>query len=155
MLVADGVEGVSLHALAEQLLAGGAVPRFVGIRLGTVAPLAGDAIDVDVTFEAAPSVLFDAMVVPDGADAVARLAADGRTLEFLKDQYRHCKPILVWGAGADLLKKAGIPDTLPSGSPDPGLVFGAVKQRDAAADAFVKALARHRSFDRETDPPVV
>jgi catalase len=154
ILVADGVDGDPLKALAERLLAAGAVPRFVGTRLGAVESINGDPIEVDVSMEAAPSVLFDGVVLPDGGEAVERLAADGRTPEFLKDQYRHCKPILVLGAAANLLEKAGIPQTLPSGKPDPGLLVTSEKG-DSAAKDFMTALARHRHFDRETDPPVV
>jgi catalase len=127
------------------------VPRFVGSRLGIVRTAAGEK-QVDSTVEATPSVLFDAVVVPDG-DAAAGLAADGRCLEFLKDQYRHCKPILVLGAGTSLLEKAGIPAALPSGEADPGLLFGLGK--GDSADAFVAAIARHRHYERETDPPLV
>ena len=71
--------------------------------LGSVQPAAGDAIEVDVSLEAAPAVLYDALVLPDGDEAIAALRADGRTLEFIKDQYRHCKPILALGAGEQLL----------------------------------------------------
>ena len=39
----------------------------------------------------------------------------GHALEFMKDQYRHCKTILALGAGATLLDKADIPGTLPGG----------------------------------------
>ena len=60
--------------------------------------------------------------LPDGAAAVEALGDVGQALEFVKDQYRHCKPILALGAGAELLAKAGIPPTLPSGEPDPGLL---------------------------------
>ena len=48
------------------------------------------------------------------------LRADGRTLEFIKDQYRHCKPILAVGAGGQLLTACGIETALPDGPPDPG-----------------------------------
>jgi catalase len=81
------------------------------------------------------------------------LAADGRALEFLKDQYRHCKTMLAIGSSADLLARAGIPTTLTDGSADPGLLLAAPGGVDA--DAFVAALARHRHFERETDPPRV
>ena len=75
-------------------------------------------------------------------------------LEFLKDQYRHCKPMLVVGAGADVLDKAGIPDELPSGGDDPGVLYG--NDVDGAlSKAFVALLGTHRTFDRETDPPRV
>ena len=49
------------------------------------------------------SVLYDALVLPEGAEAVDALRADGHTLEFIKDQYRHCKPILALGASEQLL----------------------------------------------------
>jgi catalase len=152
MLVADGVDGDRLRSLADRLTAAGAVPRFVGSRFGAVSSISGDAIEVDVTMEAAPSVLFDAIVLPDGKDAVKRLTDDARTLEFLKDQYRHCKPILALGAASALLEKADIPAMLPSGRPDPGLLTS-VGTDDAIGERFVEALAKHRHFDRESDPP--
>jgi len=155
ILVADGVEGRGLKAIVERLTAAGAVPRFIGPQLGSVKTTGGDAIEIDLPISAAASVLFDAIVLPDGNDAIDRLAGDGRAQEFLKDQYRHCKPILVLGAASKLLTKVGIPQKLPSGQPDSGLVFGASKESQSAATAFIAALAQHRHFDRETDPPIV
>jgi len=153
ILVADGVDGDTVGALAERLLAEGAVPRVIGARLGTVESAHGDPFEVDATLETMPSVLFDAVALPEGADAAERLAIDGRAIEFVKDQYRHCKTILVLD-GAGLLEKAGIPSTLPSGQPDPGLVLGQGTDT-SVLDAFVEALAKHRHFDRESDPPLV
>jgi catalase len=155
ILVADGVEGDPLIALAGRLTAAGASPQFVGSRLGVVEPVNGDPIEVDVTMETTPSVLFDALVLPDGDAGVQRLAADARTFEFLKDQYRHCKPILALGAASELLEQASIPLTLPSGKSDPGLVRGRSHEIEPIAKAFMNALAKHRHFDRETDPPLV
>ena len=40
------------------------------------------------------------------------------------------------------------------GSADPGLI-GATGDPAAAASAFLAALAKHRHFERETDPPAV
>jgi len=78
-----------------------------------------------------------------------RLATDGRALEFVKDQYRHCKLVLVL-SGARLLDKA----ELLSEDPDPGLVVG--HGIDASVvDAFIEALGQHRHCDRESDPPLV
>jgi catalase len=98
-------------------------------------------------------VLYDAVVLPDGRAAVEALRADGRTLEFIKDQYRHCKPMLIAGASQALLDACGIPTSLPDGKPDTGLVVAA--DAAGAADAFIKAIAKHRHFARETDPPRV
>jgi catalase len=153
ILVADGCDGTSLVALADRLTGEGAVPRFVSTTLGSVQPAAGDAIEVDVSLEAAPAVLYDALVLPDGDQAVNALQADGHTLEFIKDQYRHCKPILAVGAGEELLTASGIDTSLPSGQPDPGVI--ATANASKASGAFIAAIARHRHFARDTDPPRV
>jgi catalase len=155
ILVADGITSRPLIDLASRLAAAGAVPRFIGPTLGKVSANDGDGLQVDAPVAGAPAVVFDAVILPDGADAVAALAADGRMLEFLKDQYRHCKPILVLGASSGLIDKAGIPLTLPSGKPDPGLVVAASGEAGKTFDAFKGALAAHRHFARETDPPRV
>ena len=132
------------------------MPRFVGVAARHGADgRRGDPIEVDATFETMPSVLFDAVVVPDGAEAVDAPGGRRRRLEFVRDQYRHCKPMLALGASALLLERAGILPTLPSGEADPGIVLGRAGAGNAAARAFVQALAQHRHFERETDPPRV
>jgi catalase len=127
----------------------------VGITLGPVEGSDGATLETDVTLETAPPVLFDALVLPAGAQAVEALAKVGQTMEFLKDQYRHCKPILVLGESVQLLEKAGIPQTLASGEEDEALI---VSEQAAASDAiqrFTAAIARHRNFARDSDPPPV
>ena len=65
------------------------------------------------------------------------------------------RPILCFGSAAELLEKAGIPATLPDGGSDPGLLRHAPNDVERAIPAFAKALALHRHFERETDPPLV
>ena len=155
LLVANGVAGASLQALHAELLGLGAVPRFVGARLGAVASEDGDPIDVEVTIEAAPSVLWDALVIADGAAAAEALKADGQVLEFVKDQYRHCKTLLALGSGGEILEAADIPPELPNGEADPGVLRFAAEEGEEAVAAFAAALAQHRHFARQTDPPRV
>ena len=152
LLVADGCDGGPLTALADRLTAAGAVPRFVAARLGQVTTASGDTIEIDVSLEAAPSVLYDAVVLPSGEDAVRSLLRDGQTWEFVRDQHRHCKTLLAFGNGVGLLESCGIPLTLPTGDPDPGLIVAAAGKSDDAIDAFITALAKHRHFARETIP---
>ncbi|HTV80456.1 MAG TPA: catalase [Steroidobacteraceae bacterium] len=149
VLIAEGVEGQSLTTIVQSLQKAGAVVRLLGSRLGTVTAADGQALEADASLENSPSVLFDALVLPDGSEAIAALAKDGHTLEFLKDQYRHCKAILVLGAAADLLAKAGIPS-----AQDPGLIVAAGGAH-ADATAFIKAIGRHRHPERDSDPPPV
>jgi catalase len=155
VLIADGIRGTPISSLLQRLTKAGAVTRFLGTRLGTVGSIDGDRFSVDATLENSPPVLFDALVLPDGVDAVEALAKDGHTLEFLKDHYRHCKTILVLGASSKLLKKAGIFDVLPSGQPDPGLLTLEADELDAAPARFIEAMAKHRHFERDSDPPLI
>jgi catalase len=155
ILIADGADAKPLQKLAARLLALGAVPRFVGSRLGVVDTAGGAQVEVDTTVEAMPAVLFDAVVISDGADAARLLGIDGRVLEFIKDQYRHCKPMLAFGAGATVLESARIPTTLVSGDADPGLILAKGKDTEPAAEAFITSLGKHRFYERETDPPRV
>ena len=85
-------------------------------------------------------------------------------VEFVKDQYRHCKPILVLGSATTLLEAANASAQLPDGSPDPGVVVAPPVEPDAAEplggvagpiQAFIGALGKHRHFEREVDPPPV
>jgi catalase len=154
ILVAAGVEGESITSIMDALDEAGAVVRLLGSRLGTVISEAGETFEVDATLENSPSVLFDALVLPDGTEAVESLARDGRALEFLKDQYRHCKTILALGASSMLVEQAGISPQLPTGADDPGLIMAASSEA-LDPQIFIAAVAQHRHLARDSDPPLV
>jgi catalase len=149
ILVADGIDGAAVSELQAVLLEAGAVPRLMGTRIGPVRTADGVALEADVSTENEPGFLFDAMVLPDGEAGVAALAADGRTLEHVKDQYRHAKTLLALGASVSLLQQAGI----AGDGDDPGVIAAT-----AGADTwkrFIAAVALHRHWSRESDPPRV
>ena len=155
LLIAPGVMGASIAQVHAALLAEGAVPRLVAPRIGPVGTEEGGKLEADASLENEPGFLFDALVLPDGQAAVEVLAKDGHTMEFIKDQYRHCKTILVLGAARALLDKAGVPTTLPGGKADAGLIIAPSGSAANAAAAFIRGIALHRHTDRETDPPQV
>jgi len=167
LLVADGVEAAATRAVYDALTEAGAMARIVGTRLGLVEAADGSMLKAETTVAAMPSVLWDAVVLPAGDEAIEELAANGQVLEFIKDQYRHCKTIWVLGGDGALLDAAGIPGDSEEGEPDPGLLFGDEEAGadvppgsgstppPAAIERFIQALARHRHFERETDPPLV
>ncbi|SEK17127.1 MULTISPECIES: hypothetical protein [unclassified Variovorax] len=87
--------------------------------------------------------------------AKRRLKPSTRTpaLEFLRDQYWHCKTILAFGASDALLAEAQIPMTLPDGAVDPGLILADAASADEGIGAFIEAMGAHRHFGRENDTP--
>jgi catalase len=157
LLVQEGLtaeDAQALRAVQAGLAALQAMPRIVGSRLGALQGAGAEPIEIETTAEAMPSVLWDAAVAcatPFQQGPVR----DARVLEFLRDQHRHGKPMMVLGDPTALLAAAGIPAALPDGQADPGLVVAEAGGVDAALQAFVAALGRHRVFERETDPPLV
>jgi catalase len=153
ILAANGVDAATARQAAAWLLEEGAQERIVGQRLGELAVVSDKPLDVEATVDTTPSVMYDAVVIAPGDASAAALARDGRVLEFVRDAYRHGKSFLVLGAGRQLLAAAGIPPALPDGEPDPGLIVADPAGLAAALAAFRKAVAGHRVYARETDPP--
>jgi hypothetical protein len=149
VVVAEGVDATSAAAAYAALAEGGALPRFVAPKLGAVPGMGGRTLDAEITLETMPAVLFDAVVLADGPDAATTLANDGHAIEFVKDQFRHCKPILAIGAAATVLEAAGIREGAP------GVVRVGASESSAGVQTFTRLLAAHRVFERETDPPVI
>ena len=144
-----------MKATVAALLKAGAVPRLVGKRLGPVTTSEKGKLEADASMENSPAVLFDALVLPGEPRAVNALLEDGHALEFIKDQYRHGKSILVPGASMRLLERCGIPPLLPSGGADPGLIRLVEGKGPAGLLAFITAVGRHRHPERDRDPPLV
>ena len=119
----------------------GAVIRRLAVKLSPLQGRDGDRLEPDATSETMPSVCLDAAVLPEGSGSLTSL---GQPVEFLRDQYRHCKPILIMGEAGTLADETGIP--LDEAS-DWAIVS------DAAA--FIAAIGKHRNWNRATDPPLV
>jgi catalase len=162
IMVADGVDGDAVTLLYAQLAGAGALPRYIGRRLGRV-EAGGAVLPVEVTFEAAPSVLWDAAVLPPGPVAAAALAADDHVVEFVMQQWRHNKVMLVPESATSILEAAGIQvdasalQQLADGDPEaqprlveiaPGLL---IVPDDALMDSleiFVNGVSMHRAHER-------
>ena len=145
ILIAGGVDAAPILAVHQALAKEGAVPRFIGPRLGAFKAAGGETLHAEASAEAMPSVLFDALVVPGGAAAVERLLMLPPVGDFVRDQFRHCKPMLILGDAAKALESAGVKaSTPPEGTP--GIVVG---EGASATAQFIKAIANHRDWKRE------
>lgn len=154
LLVCDGCDVQPLRELRDALEAAGALPRFVGLRQGAVRGADGRVVEAEASIGSAPSVLWDAAVLPGGAAACA-LWHSGPALEFIREQYRHGKPIALLGNAELALTAAYVPAVLRDGTPDGGLVVAAAGEDGAAfAERFIAALWRHRHLERLAEPPI-
>ncbi|MCL6710768.1 catalase [Pseudomonas sp. R2.Fl] len=151
ILATRGVRAEEVGALIEALGGQGGAVRVLGPHVGALETEEGVMLDADASVENEPSVLFDALVLPAGEEAVALWSADGRVLEFVRDAWRHGKAILALGTASEVLSVAGI--DIESNADD-ALVM-AESADEEALSRFIGAIAGHRNPERETDPPRV
>lgn len=152
ILVADGVDEASIVTVRAALVDAGATAHLIALRLGRVKTCCGGtALVATGTFETSASVLFDGVVLPDGATGTLHLGDMIEVLDFLSNQYRHGKTLLALGYSKVLLGRAGISAELPGGAHDPGIVVGAKEHTKTAVQAFIVALGRHRHPEREME----
>jgi len=151
VLVAEGTDATPLRALYGGLLAASAAPRFVGVKLGRVKASRGGDIDIEATLETMPAPMWDAVVIDGSAGALAQV---GHAREFVMDQFRHCKAMLVASEAGALLSASGV--DVPA-KPDAGFLQARAADfgEQATVSTFIAAIARHKHYARETDPPRV
>jgi catalase len=149
ILVANGVDSKSVATAQAALLAAGAQVHLIAPRLGPVKPGSGDTFDATGTLENSPPVLFDGVVLPDGAAGVKALGALVEVMDFISNQHRHGKTLLALGASKALIEQAGVSVTLASGEADPGIVMGTAAKAGTAVAEFIAALGKHRHPERE------
>jgi len=106
VLLGDGVDTGEVEALLKALSAADLVPETIGPRAGTVAA-SGGPMKVNRAAPNAPSVVYDAVLVPAGVGSA--LAAQTLAQRFVHEAWRHGKPIAVASDAEVLLEAAGVP----------------------------------------------
>ncbi len=140
-LIADGFNADELKAMKSALKAEGAMLKTVAPRLGDIKTADGATVKADYSFLTTASVLFDAVYIPGGAASVETLGGEADAYQFVDEAYRHCKAIAATGEGVEFVRDtfAGKKDN------DKAVILG-----NDAADDFIKAIAEHRNWERET-----
>jgi catalase len=139
ILAANGVDGAAIDALKKALEAEGAHARLLGPTSAPVTTADGRTLPVDASMEGMPSVAFDAVFVPGGADSVTALSSDGVALHFLLEAYKHLKAIALSGEASQLLDVLHL-------EADEGLLVG---KNGKLFKPFIAAIAQHRVWARE------
>ncbi|HCS66399.1 MAG TPA: catalase HPII [Cellvibrio sp.] len=148
ILINEGVGKECVTAIYDDLLSEGAVPRLVGSRLGKIKTVDGSILDIEITLEAGPSVLYDGVIIMQGETSPPH---NMDALDFVQQQYRHCKPVYAIGDEL-LLALARVPATYANGTVDPAVIVDQKKMERSSLAQFKTALAAHRPFMREQDP---
>ncbi|WP_028241079.1 catalase HPII [Stutzerimonas azotifigens] len=140
ILVADGVDGQAVDAFKRKLAEQGAMAKLIGPSPAPVTTADGQTLVTDAAMDGMPSIAFDAVFVPGGAQSVEAMSGSGEAKHYLLEAYKHLKPIALVGEARQLPVALGL-------QADAGLVDG----DDVAAvfGPFAQALAQHRIWARE------
>lgn len=135
VLVSDGYDPAILAALQTSAETEGAVLALIGPHVGKVKSSAGDVITPHHAIAAAPSVLFDTVVLAVSGPAAETMKRQAAVMNFIRDAYAHLKVMGYTSGAMPLLAHAGIP--LDDG--DDGILELASREQ---ATAYFEA-ARH------------
>jgi catalase len=143
-LLADGFDAADVKAMKNALEKEGAKAKIIALKSKSVTGADGKEVKVDHALRTVASVLFDAVYIPGGAASAEALTGEADAYEFVNEAFRHCKAIAATGAGVDFLNVtfAGKAEN------DQAVITG--KNGAGAAQDFIKAIAAHRNWDRET-----
>lgn len=142
IMIADGVNGKSLQTICKSLEKEGVHPQIIAPYMGVVMTDDAQEICVGGTIEGNPSVLFDAIIIPDNAN-IDLLGENGGAQYSIRQAYKHLKPIALPGNAAKMLQAANMPEDCE----DEGIITaGDTKE---AMKQFIEALKKHRIWSRE------
>ncbi|MFD2744347.1 MULTISPECIES: catalase [Sphingobacterium] len=147
ILVADGTCQDSLDKITNPLEEGGATPVLIAPNVGSITTKQGNVLPIEHSFLTESSVLYDAMFIPSGEKAIELLNQEPDTFQFINEMYRHCKP-LAFGIGTDTILDRTY---INKQEKDWGVV---IESKENSLDMFLKAVARHRNWARETSRKV-
>lgn len=108
VLAGEGCDMAFLDQMRRALGKAGASMAVIAPVAGGVASAEGELVVPDHALAAAPSVLFDAVVVVAGKPGAKALIADPDALAFLREAWRHLKVIGHNAAIAPLLEEVGV-----------------------------------------------
>jgi catalase len=159
VLAANGVDVKGVEKLKRALDQRGAIVEVLApVAGGALSGGSGGEVAVDRAFTTMASVLYDAVVVPCGPESVETLSKDGYATHFIVEAYKHLKAVGAFGTGVDLLRRLGITERLADDTDvveSNGVVSTAAAADDLTdefSEVFAGALAKHRAWERETDP---
>ncbi|MFD5477184.1 catalase [Streptomyces hawaiiensis] len=155
VLVTDGVDAGQVTSVRERLAAEGAVVEALAATDGTLTGADGETYAVDRALPTVASVLYDAVLLPGGPVGTPATAADPDMMRFVRDAYRHGKPVGALGSGVGILSALepeglGLSTEFHRVVADQGVVTDTSPgpASEEFLDAFVTAVAGHRHWGR-------
>ncbi|MDP2873501.1 MAG: catalase [Bacillota bacterium] len=158
ILVADGFSQRDVEQVIAGLKKAGVHSKIISKNLGPIQSDEGHSLMAHHNYVGTGSVMFDAVYVPGGPQCVDTLRQHEEALDFVNEAYEHGKTIAASNEGIGLLETSDIWDAMTASNEsatDVSSREGVVTARNnkelgVFCGDFVKAIAQHRHFARET-----
>ena len=153
VLLDEGFDYESFKTVKDQLEKGKAMVDVISKNQGQKTSANGEKVKAEKTYLTTASVLYDAIFVPGGKHMEV-LKKQGDVIHFLKEAYKHCKPIGATSEAVELFKSLALPEVQLAGEKTPVESMGVVTctKKGACnefAALFEKSLIKHRHWERE------
>ena len=151
-LINEGFDDAALLSMKKTLKDAGVQLKTIAPHGGTCKGSSGTAVPVDHAVFTVASVLFDGVYVPVTETSIKALVGDPKFVEFLKEAFKHCKPIAATEAGESLKSLFPAPQPpgkKPSDSPMNGVLLSNDPFTKKVAADFIECIAQHRAWERE------
>ncbi len=145
-LVADGFNADDVKTMKDALEKEGAMAKIIGMKSKSVTSADGKEMKVDHALRTTASVLWDAVYIPGGGKSVDTFTGEADAVEFVNEAFRHCKAIAATGEGVNFVRNETYAGRAES---DKAVILSEDISKDAT-NSFIKAVAEHRNWDRET-----
>ncbi|TGC09869.1 catalase [Methanolobus halotolerans] len=155
ILAATGYNHSEVESVKKALIDAGAQTEIISKFRGMLKSSQGKEMEVDKNYEAAESVMYDAIYIPGGQESISSLKMHGDAVHFINEAFRHCKPIGATGDGVDLLASSDVTGVEFAGDgtdvvSDKGIVTVRDPMDGGFNESFIAAIAQHRHWDRES-----
>ena len=152
ILVEDGFDGTVVAELKSEMEKEGVMCEIVSKNHGMRKASKGDDVKTNKNHITTASLMFDAVFVPGGVESVDKMKGMGDALHFIKEAYKHGKPIAAVGEGVGLIGACNLPELRLSEKPDSdkGVVTsGGGSNGDKVISLFKEAMMQSRFWNRE------
>ncbi|WP_339922069.1 catalase [uncultured Cyclobacterium sp.] len=138
VLAGDGFSMDDFNAMKTALEAENATVSIVAPHGGTIKCDTNMDHPVTASINTTESVLYDAVYIPGGQPSIDALLKTAKFKKFINEALKHCKAIAADKEGEKFLDETYVKDF----KDDKAILI------NAKANAFIKAIAKHRNWDR-------
>lgn len=158
ILVEDGFNCQDVIKFMEAMEDVVVTAEIISKNLGKITSINGTELEVTKHYHNAASIMYDAVYIPGGQQSVDSLIAQGDSVHFVNEAFKHAKAIGATNEGVNILNASAIKGVKIAGTDNQGELtseLGVVTIQNTSDinsfnEEFIKAVAEHRHWGRKS-----